>query len=90
MLASESSIPPEPDQAGAVIYVGQDKAGHWLVQDSGKRMERCFISLAAAMSYAHGERDLDHGTVEVSSTPLLPLISHGSVAAHERALAHAA
>lgn len=85
-----ASVPPEPDQSGTIIFVGQDRAGHWIVQDSGKRLEGCFISFAAAMSYAHGERDLYHAVVQVSSTPLTPLISYGSVPAHERALARAA
>lgn len=84
------SIPPEPDQSGPIIYVGQDQAGHWLVQDSGKRMEGRFISFATAMSYAQGERQLYHATVELARAPLSPIIPFEPVAEHRHALARAA
>jgi hypothetical protein len=84
-MLSEAS--PEPDPASLVIYVGQDKAGHWLVQDSGRRMEGRFVSRAAAMSYARAEREIYHAEVAIAVTPLEPLVSFAPAAAHERALA---
>ncbi|WP_375398642.1 hypothetical protein [uncultured Sphingomonas sp.] len=86
-----SSVPaPEPDPSTPTIYVGQDNAGHWLVQDSGKRLEGRFVSFAAAMSYAHAERDIYHAAVEIAATPLAPLVPFAPVAANERALPRAA
>lgn len=81
---------PEPDPSGAIIYVGQDSAGHWLVQLSSKQMEGRFVSFAAAMSYARSERELYHAEVELASSPIQPLVSFAPVAAHERARPHAA
>ena len=90
-----SSISPEPDQRGlnvsrTVIYVGQDAAGHWLVQDSAKRLEGRFVSQGAALSYARAEREIYHAEVEIASIPMVPLIPFAPVAAHECALPRAA
>lgn len=65
---------PEPDERGTIIYVGQDKAGHWLVQDSGRRMEGRFVSRSAALSFAEAERQIYHASVELASAPLVPVI----------------
>lgn len=79
-----SSMSPEPssepDPAGVVIYVGQDRAGHWLVQDSRGRLEGRFVSRTAAMSYARDERDIYHARLEVTTAPLVPQISFDPVA----------
>ena len=80
----------EPDQPGLIIYVGQDRAGHWLVQDSARRLEGRFVSFAAAMSYARAERDIYHAEVEIAPSPLVPLISFAPAAPHECALPRAA
>jgi len=80
-----SASTPEPDPSGAIIYVGQDSAGHWLVQLSSKEMEGRFVSFAAAMSYAQSEREMYHAAVEIASLPLQPLVSFLPVAANERA-----
>lgn len=80
----------EPDQVGATLYVGQDIAGHWLVQDSGKRLEGRFVSFAAAMGYARSERHAYHATVAVAAEPLLPLVPFAPVAPSERAAVRAA
>lgn len=69
-----SDVPPEPDRGGVVIYVGQDRAGHWLVQDSRGRLEGRFISRSAAMSFARDERDIYHARLEVAARPLVPLV----------------
>ena len=85
-----SQVVTEPDPVPPVIYVGQDKAGHWLVQDSGKRLEGRFVSYGAAMSYAQAERQMYHASVQVASAPLVPMVSFAPVAINERALARAA
>ena len=81
---------PEPDQRGLVIYVGQDKAGHWLVQDSGKSLEGRFVSRSAALSFAEAEGQTYHASVEIAAAPLVPLISFRPLAADERAHRRAA
>lgn len=80
----------EPDPAGPIIYVGQDEAGHWLVQDSCKCLEGRFVSYGAAMSYAQAERQTYHAKVEIAATPLVPLIPFAPVVHRERALSRAA
>jgi hypothetical protein len=81
---------PEPDERGLIIYVGQDKAGHWLVQDSGRKLEGRFVSRSAAISYAAGEAQIYHASIEVTPDPLVPLISFAPVSPDERVLARAA
>lgn len=72
---------PEPDERGTVIFVGQDKAGHWLVQDSSKQMEGRFVSRGAALSFAADECQIYHARMEVVVAPLVPLVSFEPVAA---------
>jgi hypothetical protein len=81
---------PEPDERGTIIYVGQDKAGHWLVQDSGRRMEGRFVSRGAALSYAEAERQMYHASLEITSSPQVPLISFDPASPADRALRRAA
>lgn len=81
---------PEPDRSGLVIYVGQDQAGHWLVQDSLRKLEGRFVSYSAAMSYAQAERQIYHASLEVTSAPLTPLVPFTPVRSDEHALRHAA
>ncbi|MCC2975620.1 hypothetical protein LK533_02890 [Sphingomonas sp. PL-96] len=71
---------PEPDECGHVIYVGQDEAGHWLVQDSGKKLEGRFVSRTAAFHFAEAERQIYHARLEVAAAPLVPLVSFTPVA----------
>ncbi|MES3152008.1 hypothetical protein [Sphingomonas faeni] len=80
----------EPDPSGLVIYVGQDRAGHWLVQDSMRTLEGRFISYAAALHYAQAERDIHHASVEIADRPLTPVVSFAAVGRDERALPRAA
>ncbi|MFV0623391.1 hypothetical protein ACBY01_05165 [Sphingomonas sp. ac-8] len=68
---------PEPDQHGLVIYVGQDTAGHWLVQDSGRKLEGRFVSRRAALSFAEAERQTYHASLEIAAAPLVPLVPFG-------------
>lgn len=90
MIDMASEVAEEPDRAGLVIYVGQDGAGHWLVQDSRKRIEGRFVSEGAAMGYAKAEGQVYHAAVEIASITLVPLVPFVPVAKHERALQRAA
>jgi hypothetical protein len=51
----ESFGTAEPDQQGSVLYVGQDRAGHWLVQENHGILEGRFISRDAAWRFARSE-----------------------------------
>ncbi|WP_313439749.1 hypothetical protein [Novosphingobium sp.] len=51
----ETPSNPEPDQRGSILYVGQDHAGHWLVQENHGLLEGRFISRDAAWRFARGE-----------------------------------
>ncbi len=77
---------PEPDEP-ATIYVGQDSAGHWLVQDSGHRLEGRFVSRDAAIGYARGECQMLHATLCMATTPLVPLVSFAPLTDGERVAA---
>ena len=81
---------PEPDERGFVIYVGQDKAGHWLVQDNGRKLEGRFVSRNAALSFARGECEIYHASLELAGVPLVPLVSFAPVTATEYPLPRAA
>jgi hypothetical protein len=85
-----SETKPEPDERGVVIYVGQDKAGHWLVQDSSRKLEGRFVSCGAALSFAAGECQIYRANMEITAAPLVPLIPFGPVAVGEYALPRAA
>lgn len=85
-----SSPDPEPDRSGVILYVGQDHAGHWLVQDNAMRLEGRFTSYAAAMSFAQAERQIYRAAVQTAAGPLVSAISFSPAAADERALPHAA
>ncbi len=71
-----SSTDPEPDQRACTLDVGQDTAGHWLVQDSGGTLGGRFVSFAAAMAFARSERHAIPGaTIVVAVDALVPIIS---------------
>lgn len=66
---------PEPDPSRPLLQVGQDGAGHWLVQQSGGGLEGRFISLATAMAFARAERQSIAGaTIVRAVAPLTPSI----------------
>lgn len=67
------------------LRVGRDAAGHWLVQESGGRMEGRFVSFAAAMSFARAERFALHAAIEVASEPLTPIVPFRPTEAWETA-----
>ena len=81
---------PETDERGLLIYVGQDSAGHWLVQDNGRKLEGRFVSRSAALSFAKGECQIYHASLEMSGVPLVPLIPFGPVSATASTLSRAA
>lgn len=77
---------PEPDSSVTTLNIGQDDAGHWLVQESGGRLEGRFISFAAAMAFARAERHRFPGArIAVVAAPLIPQISFAPVAPWETA-----
>lgn len=84
------AIEPEPDERGCILYVGQDAAGHWLVQDKAGMLEGRFVSCSAALRFAEAERQQYHARVELATRPLVPRIPFGPVAADRRAVSHAA
>lgn len=79
-----------PDPQPRLIYVGQDRAGHWLVQDSAGQLEGRFISRGAAMRYAVEEAEIYHASVAVADKALTPLVSFDPVAADAPVLSRAA
>ncbi|WP_174287238.1 hypothetical protein [Sphingomonas bacterium] len=75
-----SPTDPEPDQRPWILNVGQDAAGHWLVQDSRGKLEGRFVSFAAAMAFARSERQSMPGATIVSAAcALVPTIPFAPV-----------
>ena len=82
---------PEIDRSIPTLSVRQDEVGHWLVQESGGRLEGRFISFAAAMGFARAELHACPGaTIIIETRPLVPIIPFAPVEAWERAMRHAA
>lgn len=81
-----ASINPEPDEPRPVLKVGQDRAGHWLVQDDGGTLEGRFVSRTAAIGFARGElHAFPGGAIVMAATPLVPTISFAPVQPWETA-----
>lgn len=71
-----TSNDPEPDRSSPILHVGQDEAGHWLVQEDSGNPEGRFVSFAAAMAFARRERQaLPGAAIAASATPLMPTVS---------------
>ncbi|MFN3627740.1 MAG: hypothetical protein ACK4S3_07675 [Parvibaculum sp.] len=69
------------------ICVGQDRAGHWLVQARGGSLEGRFISFAAAMSFARSELGLlSASRIEVRNTPMEATTSFAPLQPWEQAV----
>jgi hypothetical protein len=88
MNTIEASAPadPEPDQIISIITVGQDKVGHWLVQESDGTMEGRFITYAAALSFARCEHHAcPRSKIVIATVPLTPFISFAPLETWERA-----
>lgn len=83
MICSNNS---EPDPTQCILSVGQDRAGHWLVQENNGKLEGRFVSFAAALAFARSERhSLPGASVVVVETPLVPIVPFVPVAAGETA-----
>lgn len=90
-----SPTDPEPDRQSAshpdhpILWVGQDRAGHWLVQQSGGTLEGRFISFAAAMSFARSEAQMLPGATIVNmTTPIVPIVPFAPVEPWETTMPH--
>lgn len=75
----------------AVLFVGQDKAGHWLVQARGGSMEGRFISFTAAMKFARSELGmLPASCIKLKESPMEAMVSFAPVQPWESAVPHEA
>ncbi|UYY76835.1 hypothetical protein [Sphingomonas sp. R1] len=71
-----SDLIEEPDQGATILRVGQDRDGHWLVQENHGLMEGRFISRAAAWQFARAERHSFPGAALVEAEqPLVAIVS---------------
>lgn len=71
-----SGMATEPDAAATILWVGQDRDGHWLVQESHGLMEGRFVSRAAAWQFARAERHAFPGAeLAEAEQPLVASIS---------------
>lgn len=81
-----SDVIEAPDQGATILWVGQDRDGHWLVQESHGLMEGRFVSRAAAWQFARAERHAFPGAALVEAEqPLAASISFDPPAPDERA-----
>ncbi|UYY77545.1 hypothetical protein [Sphingomonas sp. R1] len=86
-----SAIVPEPDPATSILWVGQDRDGHWLVQESHGLMEGRFVSRAAAWQFACAERHAFPGAALAEALqPLVASISFDPAGPDEHARRQAA
>lgn len=80
---------PEPDQLECYLKVGQDRAGHWLVQENHGLLEGRFVSFAAAMTFARSElQSLPGATIVQADAPIVPIVPFAPVEPWERAQPH--
>lgn len=63
-----SSAISTPNRDCSVLFVGQDRAGHWLVQESHGLLEGRFISGEAAWRFARDEIHAFPGATIVFTT----------------------
>ncbi|OJU22420.1 MAG: hypothetical protein BGN95_09510 [Sphingomonas sp. 66-10] len=81
-----AAINSEPDQRGSILLVGQDKAGHWLVQAQQGGLEGRFVSRDAAFAFARAERrSIPGATIELAVQPMISAVSFAPPAPDERA-----
>lgn len=82
-----AAINPEPDERGSILFVGQDKAGHWFVQAQHGGLEGRFVSRDAALAFASAERrSIPGATVQLAAHPMISVFSFAPVRADERAV----
>jgi len=71
----ESTTISEPDRRTSILHVGQDRAGHWLVQENHGLLEGRFISRDAAWRFARGEiHAFPGGRIVFTSEAIVPAI----------------
>ncbi len=81
-----AAINPEPDPRGSILFVGQDRAGHWLVQAAHGGLEGRFVSRDAALAFARAERHAFPGaTVQFAAQPMISAFSFAPAGPDERA-----
>lgn len=86
-----SAISAEPDPEGAILFVGRDVAGHWLVQGRRGQLEGRFISRDAAWAFARAEcRALPGARIVDALRPLIPAVSFEPLRPDESAIDRAA
>lgn len=73
MPRNQSDVRPD---WSSVLFVGQDRRGRWLVQDTAARIEGCFTSRETAIGFARSQCDLLRTTFELSDGPLTPRLLH--------------
>jgi hypothetical protein len=61
------------DDNTPTIFVGQDAAGRWLVQDGTGGIGGRFTSERAAIRFARDEAEIHHLTVAMAPQPLMAL-----------------
>ncbi len=60
-----------------VLRIGQDRAGHWIVQESDGPLEGLFRSREAAIAFAMREcRAVPGLRMELATTPLASILAH--------------
>jgi len=86
-----SNLVQETDGGSTILWVGQDREGHWLVQESHGLMEGRFVSREAAWQFARAERHAFPGAALVEAGQnLVPTISFAPAGADECAPRQAA
>ena len=72
----QSTTPAVPADGDHILLVGQDRAGHWVVQETQGLLEGLFIDREAALRFARAERrHFTNGRVELASMPLHSLLA---------------
>lgn len=86
-----SDVIEEPDQRATILWVGQDAAGHWLVQENHGLMEGRFVSRDAAWRFARAElRGYPNAELLDAGRSLVPNIPFSPVGDDEHAVCRAA
>jgi hypothetical protein len=89
MMIDVAAVPEQ--HVGMRILVGQDRAGHWLVQADDGRLEGHFISREAALGFARAEAPGYPGAVvALAAHSLVPAFAMTAVQPKPASLAQAA
>lgn len=63
---------PDPDERGTMVYIGLNKAGRSLAEESGRRMEARRVSSGVALGLAEVERGIYPANLAFAAAPLIP------------------